>query len=131
MSVLLRSPILCVLLFFFLMLRPPPRSTLFPYTTLFRSVDGVVPPDVLEGGEHVPFGVVDGRAVDSAGAGEIGLAGAKPVHRVQDRRRRDRPARDRQRRAAGDHVVDAAPPADATGRRGQRSPAGGGESTDV
>src|SRR5690348_17942566 len=24
--------------FFFLMLRPPPRSTLFPYTTLFRSV---------------------------------------------------------------------------------------------
>src|SRR5437763_8089870 len=26
-----------VLLFFFLMLRRPPRSTLFPYTTLFRS----------------------------------------------------------------------------------------------
>src|SRR5689334_24108711 len=25
------------LLFFFLMTRPPPRSTLFPYTTLFRS----------------------------------------------------------------------------------------------
>src|SRR5699024_12249350 len=24
-------------LFFFLILRPPPRSTLFPYTTLFRS----------------------------------------------------------------------------------------------
>src|SRR5436190_19436308 len=24
---------------FFLMLRPPPRSTLFPYTTLFRSED--------------------------------------------------------------------------------------------
>src|SRR2546428_7576992 len=27
----------CVLLFFFLMIRRPPRSTLFPYTTLFRS----------------------------------------------------------------------------------------------
>src|SRR5438477_7155078 len=27
-----------VLLFFFLMLRRPPRSTLFPYTTLFRSI---------------------------------------------------------------------------------------------
>src|SRR5437868_10841449 len=27
----------CLLLLFFLMLRPPPRSTLFPYTTLFRS----------------------------------------------------------------------------------------------
>src|SRR5205809_2022332 len=26
-------------MFFFLMLRLPPRSTLFPYTTLFRSVD--------------------------------------------------------------------------------------------
>src|SRR5260370_41759910 len=26
-------------LFFFLMIRRPPRSTLFPYTTLFRSVD--------------------------------------------------------------------------------------------
>src|SRR5437762_11248994 len=26
------------LVFFFLMLRPPPRSTLFPYTTLFRSL---------------------------------------------------------------------------------------------
>src|SRR3712207_7391152 len=27
------------LLFFFLMIRRPPRSTLFPYTTLFRSCD--------------------------------------------------------------------------------------------
>src|SRR2546422_11488124 len=27
------------LFFFFLMIRRPPRSTLFPYTTLFRSLD--------------------------------------------------------------------------------------------
>src|SRR6266850_1583190 len=27
-------------LFFFLMIRRPPRSTLFPYTTLFRSAHG-------------------------------------------------------------------------------------------
>src|SRR2546430_17181219 len=27
-------------LFFFLMIRRPPRSTLFPYTTLFRSLHG-------------------------------------------------------------------------------------------
>src|SRR5476651_2763922 len=27
----------CVCFFFFLMIRRPPRSTLFPYTTLFRS----------------------------------------------------------------------------------------------
>src|ERR1039458_10848324 len=30
-------PCLRVFLFFFLMIRRPPRSTLFPYTTLFRS----------------------------------------------------------------------------------------------
>src|SRR2546422_4083518 len=29
----------CYLFFFFLMIRRPPRSTLFPYTTLFRSGD--------------------------------------------------------------------------------------------
>src|SRR3989449_11336315 len=29
-----------LLLFFFLMIRRPPRSTLFPYTTLFRSIMG-------------------------------------------------------------------------------------------
>src|SRR2546427_7759584 len=30
------------LFFFFLMIRRPPRSTLFPYTTLFRSTWGVL-----------------------------------------------------------------------------------------
>src|SRR5258707_11590222 len=30
--------VLLNLLFFFLMIRRPPRSTLFPYTTLFRSI---------------------------------------------------------------------------------------------
>src|SRR3712207_9429655 len=30
-------PMLLCFLFFFLMIRRPPRSTLFPYTTLFRS----------------------------------------------------------------------------------------------
>src|SRR5256885_16935866 len=29
---------ICVFFFFFLMIRRPPRSTLFPYTTLFRSL---------------------------------------------------------------------------------------------
>src|SRR3712207_9286515 len=28
---------ICTIFFFFLMIRRPPRSTLFPYTTLFRS----------------------------------------------------------------------------------------------
>src|SRR5258707_14033599 len=30
----------CIFSFFFLMIRRPPRSTLFPYTTLFRSSCG-------------------------------------------------------------------------------------------
>src|SRR5690554_7082463 len=37
-----RSSLTCLrsfLTFFFLLIRPPPRSTLFPYTTLFRSRD--------------------------------------------------------------------------------------------
>src|SRR5438270_10634876 len=29
--------------FFFLVFRPPPRSTLFPYTTLFRSISARAP----------------------------------------------------------------------------------------
>src|SRR2546430_17699276 len=42
----------CALLlhsFFFLMIRRPPRSTLFPYTTLFRSVHGVLNPTYQAG----------------------------------------------------------------------------------
>src|SRR5215204_6959559 len=41
--------------FFFLMIRRPPRSTLFPYTTLFRSVlrhHAVEGLDVLQGPAH-------------------------------------------------------------------------------
>src|SRR2546426_8605487 len=34
------SLVRCWLFFFFLMIRRPPRSTLFPYTTLFRSIGG-------------------------------------------------------------------------------------------
>src|SRR5688572_32512670 len=33
------SLLICILSFFFLMIRRPPRSTLFPYTTLFRSLE--------------------------------------------------------------------------------------------
>src|SRR5687768_18548263 len=33
---------LSLYLFFFLMMRPPPRSTLFPYTTLFRSAKPII-----------------------------------------------------------------------------------------
>src|SRR2546430_6028051 len=39
--------------FFFLMIRRPPRSTLFPYTTLFRSMRLEEALDVLETTERV------------------------------------------------------------------------------
>src|SRR5437762_8098298 len=43
-------------LFFFLLIRRPPRSTLFPYTTLFRSVrvyDGVTHAKVDHGAQRL------------------------------------------------------------------------------
>src|SRR2546428_9327079 len=50
----------CYLIFFFLMIRRPPRSTLFPYTTLFRSpgmMSDVLPVRVTLGPE-LPLGQV-------------------------------------------------------------------------
>src|SRR2546426_12043409 len=52
--------VLFVFLFFFLMIRRPPRSTLFPYTTLFRS-HAVRPGDV-------------------AGRGLLGVGRVEPDH---------------------------------------------------
>src|SRR5438034_11473518 len=49
--------LLSLTLFFFLMIRRPPRSTLFPYTTLFRSEPRRAPPRphgaVRAGGDDV------------------------------------------------------------------------------
>src|SRR3712207_8852192 len=54
-------------LFFFLMIRRPPRSTLFPYTTLFRSeAPGVAQPvgvDLRAGAAAPDERVVVGHAV--------------------------------------------------------------------
>src|SRR5216683_3284893 len=61
-------------LFFFLMIRRPPRSTLFPYTTLFRSLQPRVSgaQDVTGGGAgQLALGVgdlaVDDGVLDAAG----------------------------------------------------------------
>src|SRR2546421_5410745 len=43
-----------VLFFFFLMIRRPPRSTLFPYTTLFRSPARSRQPEGADRAEHAP-----------------------------------------------------------------------------
>src|SRR5258708_21515415 len=49
----LRSPLFphSIFFFFFLMIRRPPRSTLFPYTTLFRSTSE--PPSFSIGGKKI------------------------------------------------------------------------------
>src|SRR5688572_31343803 len=55
--------------FFFLMIRRAPRSTLFPYTTLFRSCLLDAQPDQAEGGflvedDHEDHALGDQRDVD-------------------------------------------------------------------
>src|SRR5437899_8178262 len=60
------------MLFFFLMIRRPPRSTLFPYTTLFRSI-GAVDHDSDQPGEGgVRARSAAGVAVPGAGPGRVG-----------------------------------------------------------
>src|SRR5258708_29120032 len=69
-----------IVFFFFLMIRRPPRSTLFPYTTLFRSslygyavlaknVDGTA--SVKQGDDSGPIGSLVGTSLGSL----IGLLG--------------------------------------------------------
>src|SRR5436309_8881674 len=57
------------ILFFFLMIRRPPRSTLFPYTTLFRS-------DEVSGGRHQPGGPDEDRDGASGASGGYHAAAA-------------------------------------------------------
>src|SRR3712207_8028807 len=62
---------------FFLMIRRPPRSTLFPYTTLFRSVDVLA---LLLGGDRLVL-VGDEHVALARGERLQGLAGALVLHR--------------------------------------------------
>src|SRR3712207_8671685 len=55
----------CDLFLFFLMIRRPPRSTLFPYTTLFRSHD-----DVGDGLGDGQADVAEHRGLGAGGARE-------------------------------------------------------------
>src|SRR3712207_8632074 len=71
---------------FFLMIRRPPRSTLFPYTTLFRSWE-VRPPAALLGPRRGPEPAdrrPRSRAPDGAGAAAL----ARPGGHLGLRRRR-------------------------------------------
>src|SRR2546429_6728160 len=70
------------LIFFFLMIRRPPRSTLFPYTTLFRSSgSGRVGGQAAEGAaDHL--GVGGGPERRQRGAQEPGVPGDRKSTRL-------------------------------------------------
>src|SRR3712207_7687943 len=75
--------------FFFLMIRRPPRSTLFPYTTLFRSFRGLG--DLLRAGgvgESLDLARLGDVPVLAEAAGQVAPRGAEGQHRAarQDRK---------------------------------------------
>src|SRR2546425_8241147 len=64
------------LFFFFLMIRRPPRSTLFPYTTLFRSRSRARPP--RQGHRRA------GRGLRPRAGDRPCVAGARPADRSEE-----------------------------------------------
>src|SRR2546430_17571917 len=64
------------LFFFFLMIRRPPRSTLFPYTTLFRSLT-----DPTMGGVSASFAMI-GDIVIAEPRALIGFAGPRVIEQT-------------------------------------------------
>src|SRR5256886_13105422 len=86
------------MLFFFLMIRRPPRSTLFPYTTLFRSAGiGGDRPRARDAERPAP-GAGSAHPRRGGGAGGAGAATGGP--RPGARGRRLAPGGDRDRRLA-------------------------------
>src|SRR2546425_11111659 len=90
------APLLCVLLFFFLMIRRPPRSTLFPYTTLFRSRE---PDSCGQRGRPAPPGRPAGAVAPRQRPGDPGDADLRADQRLSARAA-GRERRARRRRAA-------------------------------
>src|SRR2546427_7181974 len=69
------------------MIRRPPRSTLFPYTTLFRSIEGKRPMDVLaaNSSRDVVLQLDVGTCVE-AGADPVAWINANPGRIKRDRK---------------------------------------------
>src|SRR6266487_1260618 len=72
------SVLFCVF-FFFLMIRRPPRSTLFPYTTLFRSPPRGAPARVRE--HEIRVGTTSDQPEQRLHVRRVG-AGVAPYHRL-------------------------------------------------
>src|SRR5204863_7035614 len=84
----LSSTFLIILFLFFFLIRPPPRSTLFPYTTLFRSCRACGspdPPSVLRACR-----LRDARAVAASSRGGTGSSRPERPCDTCSRRRPDR-----------------------------------------
>src|SRR3712207_6976597 len=82
------------------MIRRPPRSTLFPYTTLFRSVGERQVGQQLPVGDQ-PAGVVDLRRL---GGGPAGEAFGEAVHGGSEGMRKDPPADRKSTRLNSSHA---------------------------
>src|SRR5205085_12651253 len=68
-------------LFFFLMIRRPPRSTLFPYTTLFRS-EGMLPPEKLTPVLHYDGTPITARFIHREIAQRLSAFNVSPLKRT-------------------------------------------------
>src|SRR5476651_2764669 len=83
--VMVGSSVMVCVVFFFLMIRRPPRSTLFPYTTLFRSMRGAE--DEVSVGLCRSVGTV-GQVFRRDITGRVGIAGRRRRARWAYRRGR-------------------------------------------
>src|SRR3712207_9067528 len=85
----MRRVLVFCLMIFFLMIRRPPRSTLFPYTTLFRSDQVAVEPPV---GAEVPARVHrhEGGELDDPGVDPAPGARVPRRHGVDEDRKSTR-----------------------------------------
>src|SRR3712207_8348162 len=81
------------------MIRRPPRSTLFPYTTLFRSRGR------LRGGGRCERGPVDLRPAERGSRHRLGLRGPPGRHDPHERPRRLR-RRERDRKRSEEHTSE-------------------------
>src|SRR3712207_8842095 len=72
-------------MFFFLMIRRPPRSTLFPYTTLFRSTPGGGPGVENTGGAEERLRSGAGALADARSAGLLASPGVAMQSTALDR----------------------------------------------
>src|SRR3712207_9103883 len=71
--------------FFFLMIRRPPRSTLFPYTTLFRSIEADYGADPGRLEEILRLHLDEDEDIIRTGPGRLAIVGTEETDRKSTR----------------------------------------------